>query len=77
LQETGLGRVCVAGGDTCSYALRQLDIHSLKLLMPIAPAAPLCDTASDNPTFDGLQVASKGGQIGAPNYFLQVLEGKV
>ena len=76
LEETGLSRVCVAGGDTCSYTLRQLDIHSLELLMPIAPAAPLCRTSSDNDRFDGLQVASKGGQIGAPNYFIQVLEGK-
>ena len=59
------------------YTLRQLDIHSLELLMPIAPAAPLCHTSSDNEYFDGLQVASKGGQIGAPNYFIQVLEGKV
>ena len=77
LEETGLGRVCVAGGDTCSYTLRQLDIHSLELLMPIAPAAPLCLAFSDNLAFDRLQVASKGGQIGAPNYFIQVLEGKV
>ncbi|MGI9423526.1 MAG: four-carbon acid sugar kinase family protein [Hyphomicrobiaceae bacterium] len=76
LEETGIGRVCVAGGDTCSYALRQLDIHSLELLMPIAPAAPLCLASSDNPTFDGLQAASKGGQIGAPEYFHQVLGGR-
>ena len=76
LEETGIGRICVAGGDTCSHALRQLDIHSLELLMPIAPAAPLSLASSDNPAFDGLQVASKGGQIGAPDYFLQVLEGR-
>ncbi len=76
LEETGIGRVCVAGGDTCSYALRQLDIHSLELLMPIAPAAPMCLASSDNPRFDGLQAASKGGQIGSPDYFVQVLEGR-
>jgi uncharacterized protein YgbK (DUF1537 family) len=76
LDETGIRRVCVAGGDTCSYTLRQLDIHSLELLMPIAPAAPLCRAFSDNSRFDGLHVASKGGQIGAPDYFLQVLEGR-
>jgi uncharacterized protein YgbK (DUF1537 family) len=76
LEATGIRRVCVAGGDTCSYTLRQLDIHSLELLMPIAPAAPLCRAFSDNSRFDGLQVASKGGQIGAPDYFSQVLEGK-
>jgi len=76
LKVTGLGRVCVAGGDTCSYTLRQLDIHSLELLMPITPAAPICHASSDNPAFDGLQVASKGGQIGTPDYFIQVLEGR-
>lgn len=76
LEESGIRRVCVAGGDTCSYTLRQLDIHSLELLMPIVPAAPLCRAFSDNSRFDGLQVASKGGQIGAPNYFLQVLNGR-
>jgi uncharacterized protein YgbK (DUF1537 family) len=73
---TGLKRVCVAGGDTCSYVLRQMDIHSLELLMPITPAAPLCRAFSDNSTFEGLQVASKGGQIGAPEYFIQVLKGQ-
>jgi uncharacterized protein YgbK (DUF1537 family) len=76
LEETGVRRVCVAGGDTCSYSLRQLDIHSLELLMPIAPAAPLCRAFSDDSRFDGLQVASKGGQIGTPDYFLQVLSGR-
>jgi len=75
LEETGIRRVCVAGGDTCSYTLRQLDIHSLELLMPIAPAAPLCRAFSDHSAFDGLQVASKGGQIGTPDYFLRVLNG--
>ncbi len=76
VETAGLKRVCVAGGDTCSYVLRQMDINSLELLMPITPAAPICRAFSDNATFDGLQVASKGGQIGAPEYFLQVLQGQ-
>lgn len=76
LEETGIGRICVAGGDTCSYTLRQLDIHSLELLMPITPAAPMCRAFSDNSGINGLQVASKGGQIGGSDYFLQVLEGR-
>jgi uncharacterized protein YgbK (DUF1537 family) len=53
-----------------------MDIHSLELLMPITPAAPLCRAFSDQQTFEGLQVASKGGQIGAPEYFIQVLKGQ-
>jgi uncharacterized protein YgbK (DUF1537 family) len=76
VEATGLKRVCVAGGDTCSYVLRQMDIHSLELLMPITPAAPLCRAFSENPAFEGLQVASKGGQIGASEYFIQVLKGQ-
>jgi len=76
VETAGLKRVCVAGGDTCSYVLRQMEIHSLELLMPITPAAPLCRAFSDHPAFEGLQVASKGGQIGAPEYFLQVLNGQ-
>ncbi len=76
VETTGMKRVCVAGGDTCSYVLRQLEIHSLELLMPITPAAPLCRAFSDRSAFEGLQVASKGGQIGAPEYFVQVLNGQ-
>ena len=76
VETTGLKRVCVAGGDTCSYVLRQMDIQSLELLMPITPAAPLCRAFSPNAAFAGLQVASKGGQIGAPEYFIQVLNGQ-
>jgi len=76
VETTGMKRVCVAGGDTCSYVLRQMDIHSVELLMPITPAAPLCRSFSDNEIFAGLQVASKGGQIGAPDYFLQVRNGQ-
>jgi uncharacterized protein YgbK (DUF1537 family) len=53
-----------------------MDINSLELFMPITPAAPLCRAFSDHSTFDGLQVASKGGQIGAPEYFIQVLNGQ-
>lgn len=44
--------------------------------MPITPAPPVCRAASDDPDFDGLQVASKGGQIGTPDYFIQILEGR-
>jgi uncharacterized protein YgbK (DUF1537 family) len=76
VETTRLKRVCVAGGDTCSYVLRQMDIHSVELLMPITPAAPLCRAFSDHSTFEGLQVASKGGQIGASEYFIQVLNGQ-
>ena len=43
--------------------------------MPIAPAAQLPGVLGQS-SCDGLQAASKGGQIGAPDYFLQVFEGR-
>lgn len=53
-----------------------MDIHSLELLMPITPTSPLCHAFSRHSAFEGLQVTSKGGQIGAPEYFIQVLQGQ-
>jgi len=55
---------------------RALDIYALETLMPIAPGAPLCTAHAKNPTFDGLQIALKGGQNGKPDYFGSVLHGK-
>ncbi|MFC3285860.1 four-carbon acid sugar kinase family protein [Litchfieldella rifensis] len=66
-----LTRVVVAGGDTSSHALQQLGIHALttRLPLPETPGSPLCTAHSDNPAFDGLEIAFKGGQIGSDAYF--------
>jgi 3-oxoisoapionate kinase len=77
LEETGARRACVAGGDTCGHASRQLGIYALEVLTPIAPGAPLCRARSHNPTFDGLEIALKAGQVGKPNYFASVMAGKL
>jgi 3-oxoisoapionate kinase len=71
-----LKRVCVAGGDTCGYAARQLGIYALQMLMPIAPGAPLCRASSGRPRFDGLEISLKGGQNGVADYLVCVLEGR-
>jgi uncharacterized protein YgbK (DUF1537 family) len=75
LEKTGLRRVAVCGGDTCSYAARQLGIFALQAVIPVAPGAPLCRASSDNPAFDGLEIALKAGQVGKPNYFESILRG--
>jgi 3-oxoisoapionate kinase len=75
-RKPGLKRVCVAGGDTCGYAARQLGIYALQMLMPIAPGAPLCRASSDQPRFDGLEISLKGGQNGVADYLVCVLEGR-
>ncbi len=75
LERTGLKRACVAGGDTCGYASKQLGIYALETIVPIAPGAPLCRASSNQPRFDGLQISLKGGQNGAADYFVKILNG--
>lgn len=75
LEKTGIRRACVAGGDTCGYTARQLGIYALQVVVPIAPGAPLCRAAAHDVAFDGLEIALKGGQCGAADYFIKIREG--
>ncbi len=79
IERADLQRVCVAGGDTSSHAIPVLDAEALEAIAPIGPGAPLCRLYSGRSTFDGLEVALKGGQIGtwneAPDYFGAVRDG--
>lgn len=75
LRTAGLRRGVIAGGDTSGHAAMQLGIHALTVLAPIAPGAPLCRAHSDQPAHDGLEIALKGGQMGAPDYFAAVKRG--
>ena len=69
LARTGLRRVVVAGGDTSSYATQELGLYGLEMLAELTPGAPLCRGYSDDPRFDGLEIALKGGQMGKADYF--------
>ncbi len=75
LEQTGLRRAVVTGGDTCGYAARQLGIYALGALMPVAPGAPLCRAYSADPRFDGLEISLKAGQVGKVDYFGSILRG--
>ncbi|MFC7157860.1 four-carbon acid sugar kinase family protein [Halomarina halobia] len=81
LERTRLRRACVAGGDTSSHAIPRLGIRALEAIAPVGPGAPLCRAHADDPAFDGLEIALKGGQIGtrheAADYFGVVREGGV
>jgi 3-oxoisoapionate kinase len=72
-----LRRICTVGGDTCGHVNRQLGIYALEILMPLAPAAPLCRATAEDMRFDGLEIAMKGGQIGASDYFRAVQRGQL
>jgi len=77
LAETGIRRACVAGGDTSSYAAPQLGIYALQMIVPTAPGSPLCRASSRDATFDGLEIALKGGQVGKADYFGIIRQGGV
>lgn len=78
IEQAGLTRAVIAGGDTSSHALGQLGIFALTIKMPLraTPGSPLCAAHSDDRAFDGLEIALKGGQIGGDDYFGKIRDGK-
>ena len=78
IEHCGLKRVILAGGDTSSHALGQLDIFALTTRFPLAdsPGSPLCLAHSAVSSLDGIEIAMKGGQVGRDDYFT-MLRGQV
>ncbi|MDO7851672.1 four-carbon acid sugar kinase family protein [Hymenobacter convexus] len=75
--QTGIRRVVVAGGDTSSYAARAMGIEAVEMIAPFYPGAPLCRAAAPGSPLHGVEVNFKGGQVGAPEYFGVLLEGRM
>lgn len=77
LAKSGLRRAIIAGGDSSSHALSQLEIYALttRLPLPATPGSPLCSALSAVPSLDGIEIALKGGQVGADDYFVQLRDG--
>lgn len=73
--KTSLKRIIIAGGDTSSYATKEMGIFGLDMIAPISPGAPLCRCYSNDPSFNGLELALKGGQLGSEDYFVKVADG--
>ena len=75
--DQGLRRGVIAGGDTSSHALRELDIFALTTLLPLpqSPGSPLCTGHSEAPGFDRFEIALKGGQVGHDDYFSRIRDG--
>ena len=74
---TRIRRVVLAGGDTSGHAARALRIRALTLLATTVPGAGLFVSHSDDPDYDGLEIAFKGGQMGSVDYFGQIKNGGV
>lgn len=77
VSEFKLKRLIIAGGDTSSHALGELDIHALITRFPLieTPGSPLCTAFSSNSDFNELEIAMKGGQVGGDDYFVKLKKG--
>lgn len=75
--QQGLRRAVVAGGDTSSHALSQIGVEALTVRLPLpqTPGSPLCVAHGAAAEVEGLEIALKGGQIGADDYFVMVRQG--
>ncbi len=76
IEQSSVRRICIAGGDTSSYAARTMGIEALEMIAPLTPGAPLCRAHAPSSPVDGREVVFKGGQVGAENYFEIVRCGK-
>lgn len=79
LEQTDVRRAIIAGGDSSSHAVSQLDVHALTLRHPIpaTPGSPLCLTHSSVEGLNGIEIALKGGQVGSDSYFADLRDGKI
>lgn len=72
---TGVRRILIAGGDTATHAVRQLDLDALTFAAPLVSGVPLC-RASAGSQLDGIELALKGGQMGSEDFFVNVRNGR-
>lgn len=75
LKKHHVRRLCIAGGDTSSYAALALAIEALEMIAPLSPGAPLCRAHAPGSPVDGCEVVFKGGQVGGEDYFEIVKRG--
>jgi uncharacterized protein YgbK (DUF1537 family) len=71
----GVGRACIAGGDTSSAAAKALGLVAVTAKAALAPGAALLQGHGDDPATAGLEIALKGGQMGPPDFFTRLRAG--
>lgn len=76
VKHSSVRRICIAGGDTSSYAARTLGIEALEMIAPLTPGGPLCRAHAPGSSLNGREVVFKGGQVGGEDYFEIVKNGK-
>ena len=73
--QSSVRRICIAGGDTSSFAAQALGIEALEMIASLTPGAPLCRAFAPNSPVDKLEIVFKGGQVGSENYFETLKRG--
>lgn len=68
-------RVGIAGGDTSSLAVREMDAWALGYVAGLAAGVPLVKIHADDPPLDGVELMLKGGQMGPPDLFDRLVDG--
>ena len=77
VQQAGVRRVVLCGGDTSSHAVQHLKVTAITFAGALAPGAPLCRAHADEGTgLDGLELVLKGGQIGPEDFFRIARRGR-
>ncbi|MAT73321.1 MAG: serine kinase [Planctomycetaceae bacterium] len=76
LQAAPPARVCLAGGDTSSFAARELGIQALEMTGPASPGAPWCRACAPTRRADQVEFIFKGGQVGTEAFFGLLASGQ-
>lgn len=76
LAQHPLARVGLAGGDTSSLAVQSWGITALTLSHVLAPGVAVCKVHAAGHALDGIELMLKGGQMGPPNVFTMLLDGR-
>lgn len=76
IEQRGIHRVIVAGGDTSGRTVRTLDAYGLEIVGMMVVAGTLCRLLSHNLRVNGVEVMLKGGQVGNDDLFEVVRCGR-
>jgi uncharacterized protein YgbK (DUF1537 family) len=72
IEQSGIRRIVVAGGDTSGYVTRKLGIYALESIALVDPGIPLCRAYADDPKLENIELALKGGQVGKLDNYVKI-----
>lgn len=70
--QTKINRIVSAGGDTSGNVIKELGLFAIEMLREVHPGGPLCKSYAKLDSFNNLEIALKGGQVGEVDYFVKV-----